>query len=210
MFAKSILTTALVFTFVSNAEAASTTKKKVTTEVTTTTIHNAPVTSSSSGSSAFSNVSDWEFTTAPTSGTFTSAKACKDCSSVTLFGASLGAHKNIQGPWQGGFEAGFLQVAKSSGSSSTTMTFTLIGLATYNLDSYLEESAFVRGGIGLYPVSKVDGTGDYENKFGFLFAAGKRFRLASNISYMPEIRLVKKGDIDFGIEGLPVNFSARF
>lgn len=202
--------TVLVLAFSNFAFAASTTTTKKKTETTTTV--SSPSSSNYSGSSSGSslNFSDWEFVTVPTVGQLTSGKACKDCSSVSLFAMGIGAHKLIKDQWQAGGEFAFSQIAKSTGSSSTTSAFTLLGIATYNLDRYIEESVFLRGGIGLFPVIKTDASGDLENKFGIMFGAGKRFRLASNISYMPEFRIVKKGDIDFGFEVYFANFAARF
>ncbi|MNL47496.1 hypothetical protein D3C87_1702880 [compost metagenome] len=84
--------------------------------------------------------------------------------------------------------------------------FDLIGVGVYNVDSDLKNSIFAKAGVGIYSVPNDDLDG-FEAQFGFFLGAGKRFAWLSNVSYTPELRLVKRGDIDMAVEIALINFS---
>ncbi|NUN05615.1 MAG: hypothetical protein HUU57_07625 [Bdellovibrio sp.] len=79
-------------------------------------------------------------------------------------------------------------------------------MGVYNLQSDLANSLFAKAGVGLYSALK-DDSSDYENKVGLFIGGGKRFAWLKNVSFSPEVRLVKRGDIDFAIEADILAFS---
>ena len=148
-----------------------------------------------------------EITTFLTRGSLTSEKLCKDCSSGTAIDVGAAYNYYLKDGFQVGGE-GQLQILSKefsrSGSSETLIT--LVGVGTYNFQNDLKNAFFAKAGIGLYPIIK-DNSSGYENKFGLFVGGGKRIQLMDSVTYSPEIRLVKKGDIDMGIEIALINFS---
>lgn len=148
-----------------------------------------------------------EITTNLTRGTFESGKACKDCSSGSTM--DLGAsylrnwEKNIQ---FGGMARLRMLSEDTSGTGSSETLLDLAAIGVYNLDSDFRNSIFAKGGLGLFASPKDNGNG-FENKLGLFIGAGKRFSIFENVTYTPELRLVKIGDIDLGIQIDLVNFS---
>ncbi|WP_413288946.1 hypothetical protein [Bdellovibrio sp. HCB337] len=141
-----------------------------------------------------------------TSGSLLSGKQCKDCDSstnITIQGMYL---RTITAEWQGGAQAGIQSI--SGGGGQTLLT--LVGLGVYNFDTNFKESFFAMGGLGIYPVIKDDGSGDYESKFGFTIGGGKRFPLWGSVNYIPTVAIVKKGDLDIGFDIEFLNFSIMF
>lgn len=148
-----------------------------------------------------------EITTFLTRGFLTSEKACKDCSSGTSIDVGAAYNYYLKDGFQVGGEAQLQILPKElSRSNSSETLITLVGVGTYNFQSDLKNAFFAKAGLGLYPLLKDNGDG-YENKFGLFVGGGKRIQLMDSITYSPEIRLVKKGDIDMGIEIALINFS---
>lgn len=142
-----------------------------------------------------------------TQGGFASYKACKDCptgSILTLTGSYL---RYWQNNMQYGVTASFINTSKEFSKNDKSATrIEAIGVGVYNLQSDLANSIFAKAGVGLYSALKDDGS-DYENKIGLFIGAGKRFAWLKNVSFSPEVRLVKRGDIDFAIEADILAFS---
>lgn len=159
------------------------------------------------GLAAKAEVPRHEVTTNLTRGIFFSGKDCKDCSTGTLLdlgGAyNIGWKDNIQFGVEGRLQ--YLSKEVSITNDSATL-IDILGVATYNISNDFANSLYAKLGIGIYAVRNDVGD-NYENKFGFFVGAGKRFYMMSNLSYMPEIRLVKKGDVDMGIQIDLINFS---
>lgn len=76
--------------------------------------------------------------------------------------------------------------------------FTLAATGTYNFNSDYSNAFFAKGGLGLYPVTKVSSSGSIENKneLGFYIAGGKRFKIWDHVNYKPGIAILKVGDAD--------------
>ncbi|MGZ3774998.1 MAG: hypothetical protein ACXVCY_14005 [Pseudobdellovibrionaceae bacterium] len=148
-----------------------------------------------------------EFTTNLTQGFYLSEKACKDCSTgsnLTVAGSYLHYWKDNM---QYGAEGALRVLSKEVTLSRTSETLIdILAIGAYNFDSNLKNSIYAKAGVGFFAVPKNDLSG-YENKFGLFVGVGKRFSWMNNISYTPELRLVKKGDIDMGIELALLNFS---
>lgn len=163
---------------------------------------------SSSSAPFFAGGSDAnEFSTLLTRGLFSAEKPCKDCDSGTTFDIGASYLHYLQDGWQVGGE-GRLQILSKevSPSRKSTTLLDIAGVVNYNFQSDLKNSIFAKGGIGFYSVLN-DSQDGYDTKLGFFIAAGKRFALWHNVSYAPELRLVKKGDIDMGVEIALLNFS---
>ncbi|MNT41453.1 hypothetical protein D3C72_1778130 [compost metagenome] len=108
--------------------------------------------------------------------------------------------------FQVGAEGQFTNLNDDASPTRKSATiFDIVGLGVYNFQNDLKESFYGKAGLGLYSVINDDGDG-YESKFGLMFAAGKRFPLFPSVTYTPEIRFVKKGDIDMGLEINFLNF----
>lgn len=105
---------------------------------------------------------------------------------------------------QAGGELGFSYV--NATTTQTTLTFMAVG--KYNFDSDLRESFYVSGGAGL--LSAMNATGGTDTKFGIMIGGGRRIPLFDKISYSPEARLYKKGDLDMNIEIQFLNLSIMF
>ncbi|MEN0059897.1 MAG: outer membrane beta-barrel protein [Bdellovibrio sp.] len=148
-----------------------------------------------------------EITTNLTNGVFVSGKECKDCSTgsvVDIGGSYLRYWKDNM---QYGVEGRLQNLSKEASAINKSATrIDLLAIGTYNLTSDLKDAIYGKAGVGIYSVINNDGD-DYENKFGFFVGAGKRFSWLNNISYTPELRLVKRGDIDIAIQVDLLNFS---
>lgn len=132
-------------------------------------------------------------------GEFTSQKACTDCSSVstfTLFGSYL---HHLKDNFQLGGEAGIT-------SSSSTTLFDLAAIGAYNVESDFKNSIYGKAGLGLASVSGPGGSGS-ETKIGFFIGGGKRFAIFNNVTYSPELRIIKKGDLDVAFQATFLNLS---
>ena len=150
---------------------------------------------------------DNEFLTNLTTGYFTSEKRCKDCSTGSTIAIGVSYLHYLKDGWQVGGEGDLRVLSKENsgtGDSETLIDVAVIG--AYNFQSDIKNAFFAKAGLGLYSMLKDDQKG-YENKFGFFLGGGKRFALWNNVTYTPELRLVKKGDIDMGIEIAFLNFS---
>ena len=150
---------------------------------------------------------DNEFETMMTNGLFTSEKLCKNCNTGTTFDIGASYLHYLRDGFQVGGEGRLRLLSKEvsvSGNSETLLDLAAVG--AYNFQSDLKNSIFVKAGVGIYSVEK-DNADGYESKLGLFVGAGKRFALWNNVSYTPELRLVKKGDIDMGIEIALLNFS---
>ncbi|HEX7672727.1 MAG TPA: hypothetical protein VF412_01080 [Bdellovibrio sp.] len=148
-----------------------------------------------------------EFETMMTNGLFSSEKVCKDCDSGTTLDIGASYLHYLRDGFQVGGEGRLRLLSKEvSGTGGSETLLDLAAVGAYNFQSDLKNAIFVKAGVGLYSVLK-DSRDGYENKLGLFVGAGKRFALWSNVSYTPELRLVKKGDIDMGVEIALLNFS---
>ncbi|WP_374075456.1 hypothetical protein [Bdellovibrio bacteriovorus] len=148
-----------------------------------------------------------EITTNLTRGVFQSGKNCKDCDTGTIIDIGGSYLRYWKDNMQYGVEARLQNLSKeASGVGKSVTRIDLLGVGTYNLTSDLANAIYAKAGVGLYSVVNDDGD-DYENKFGFFVGAGKRFSWLNNVSYTPELRLVKRGDIDIAIQIDLLNFS---
>lgn len=148
-----------------------------------------------------------EITTNLTGGEFFSGKDCKNCDSGSTLVLGAGFLHTLDSNIQIGGEGAFRMLSKTrSGTGDSETLFDIVGVGAWNFTSDFANSIFAKAGIGLYSVLKDDNSG-YENKLGFFIGGGKRFQWLNNVSYSPELRLAKKGDIDMGIEIHVLNFS---
>lgn len=146
-----------------------------------------------------------EIQTNLSSGLFHSGEQCADCDSGTAITAELSYLRYLKDNFQVGGEAAINILSEEySGTNDSATTFKLVGVGVYNLDSDLKNSIFAKAGVGLYPV--ID-NGDWETQFGFFIGGGKRFSWLSNVSYSPEVRLTKAGDLDMAVDIAFLNFS---
>ncbi|WII73107.1 outer membrane beta-barrel protein [Bdellovibrio sp. 22V] len=150
-----------------------------------------------------------EILTSFTQGSFVSGKECEDCDSstnLTLQASYLQTWKNNM---QWGFEGGIRMLSEEiSGTGSSETLFQIVALGVYNFDNDMKNAIYAKAGIGLYPILERDAGGnDYENQFGFFLGIGKRFAWLNNVSYTPELRMVKRGDIDIGFQIDVLQFS---
>ncbi|QDK39072.1 hypothetical protein [Bdellovibrio sp. NC01] len=150
--------------------------------------------------------SQHEFTTILTRGVLTSEKACKDCDTATVIDVGASYSHYLKDGFQVGGEARIQLLPKEVTGGDSATLIDLLAVGTYNFQSDLKNAFFAKLGLGLYGLLKDNRDGG-EEKFGFFLSAGKRFALWNNVSYSPEFRLVKKGDIDMGIEVAVLNFS---
>ncbi len=141
-------------------------------------------------------------------GSYRSYKDTSDGPSYSRFAARGALSRIVMRQVQVGGELGFVSL---SGGNAKISYFELIGFGTYNFDSNLDESFYAKGGLGLYAVRKDSpDNGEYENKIGLFFGAGKRFPLWRKVHYSPEIRLTKRGSLDFELSLHFANFSVMF
>lgn len=160
-------------------------------------------TSTSSSDSFFSDWSDKELSLTGTSGSFESYKV--GTSSVTEINVSAGLSTLVYEQVQAGAELSFASV---SGGSTSRSGFGILAFGAYNFDYSLRESMYAKGGLGTFPVE--DGKGGLENKFGFMVGGGKRIPLWEKVTYTPEARLMKIGDLDMQFKIQFLNFSYLF
>lgn len=164
-------------------------------------------TSTSGTASLFSSGFRHELMTSLTRGSFVSGKECKNCDTGTIIDVSGSYLRSWKETLQYGVEARLLNLSKeASGTGKSATRFDILGIGAYNLSSDFKNSLYAKAGVGLYSVLKDDGS-DYENKFGLFIGVGKRFEWLNNLTYTPELRLVKRGDIDFAIQIDVLNFS---
>ncbi len=163
--------------------------------------YRADRTYSSANSFSFGGSFEHEITTNLTEGGFFSGKRSKngDSGTIVAFGASY--LQFLKEKIQIGGEG---RLVSNSFDSSTIID--AIGVLAYNLDNDLKNSIFGKAGVGIYSVPKTTGSG-YDSQFGFFLGAGKRFTWLSNVSYTPELRLTKRGDIDMQVDIAFLNFS---
>lgn len=161
-----------------------------------------------SASSGYSYMGSYihEIDTNMTVGSYTSEKAYKDADTGTNLSLSGAYLHYLKDGIQVGGEASFSSLSKElSGTGDSETIFDLVGVGVYNFQNDLKESIYAKAGIGLYSVLNDDHDG-YESKLGFFIGAGKRFPLFPSVTYNPEIRLTKKGDIDMGLSIALINF----
>lgn len=148
-----------------------------------------------------------EITTNMTGGMFFSGKNCKNCDSASELGLGAGYLRTLDQNVQVGAEGSLRMLSKySSGTGGSETLIDIMGVGAWNFTPDFSNAIFAKAGIGLYSVIK-DNAGGYENKLGFFLGGGKRFQWMTNVAYSPEIRLIKKGDLDMGVEIHVVNFS---
>ena len=84
------------------------------------------------------------------------------------------------------------------GSFDSQSRFTLAATGTYNFNTDYSNAFFAKGGLGLYPVTKISNAGTIENKneLGVYIAGGKRFKIWDHVNYKPGISIQKVGDVD--------------
>jgi hypothetical protein len=141
-----------------------------------------------------------EIQTYSTRGAFESGKACKNCDSGTVIDVGGAYLYTLDSKLQVGGDARLRSLSKeASGVGKSVTVIDLIGIGVFNFQPDFDNAFYAKGGIGLYAVLNDNGT-DYENKLGLQIGGGKRFPLFSNVTYNPELNLIKRGDIDFGIE----------
>jgi hypothetical protein len=146
-----------------------------------------------------------EVTTNLTQGYFFSGNRTKNGDSGTDIMVSASYLRYLTDGWQVGGEGGLRIVSKQlsdTGDSETLIT--LVAIGAYNFESDIKSSLYAKAGVGLYPVR--DGA-DYNSQLGFFVGGGKRFQIFNGITYTPELRLEKKGDLDMGVSIAFLNFS---
>ncbi|UOF00919.1 hypothetical protein [Bdellovibrio reynosensis] len=194
---------ALVLAFTVSAQAQKRTKapgtrvsKQTQTERSYTTTSN----NSYSYGGSFTHEIFFNLTGSRSGGSYLSFKEHKDGDTATVLDVGGTYLRYWKDNMQYGVEARFRSLSKEASASQKSATlFDALGVGVYNLNSDLDDSIYAKAGFGLYSVLNDDGDG-YENKFGFFLGAGKRFALFNNVAYAPELRLVKRGDIDMAIQ----------
>lgn len=135
-------------------------------------------------------------------------KECKDCASGSRFILDISYLHTWKDNMQYGGEAGMRILSKEySGTGDSETLFDLVGVGVYNLESDFANSLYAKAGVGFYATPKENRTDGYETKLGMFIGAGKRFEFLRNVTYTPEFRFIKRGDIDFGMEFNVINFS---
>lgn len=191
-----LLAMTAVLSFAFNAQAQTRNRNRTTTapEARTTTVPETRSYATRGGSFVH------EIQTYGTSGAFLSGKQCKNCDSGTTIIVGASYLYTLQDNIQVGGDGALRILSKEvSGVGKSVTTLEAIGIGVFNFDSDFANAFYAKGGIGLYSVLN-DTASDYENKLGLQIGGGKRFPLFSNVTYNPEINLIKKGDIDFMIE----------
>lgn len=160
----------------------------------------------SSGSMTFGGGSfQNELQTNLSSGFFHSGNRVKDGNSGTVIAGSLSYLRYLKDGFQAGGEAEINILSKEySATNDSATTFKLVAVGAYNFDADLKNSFYAKAGVGLYPV--IDGN-SYKTQFGFFLGGGKRFSWIGNVSYAPELRLTKAGDLDMAVDIYFLNFS---
>lgn len=148
-----------------------------------------------------------EVTTNLTQGYFYSGNRCKDCNSGTNITASASYLRYLTDGWQVGGEGGLQILSKEwSGTGDSKTLVTLVAIGAYNFQSDIKSSLYAKAGIGLYPVLNSTAS-NYDTQLGFFIGGGKRFQILNGITYTPELRLEKHGDLDLGVNIAFLNFS---
>jgi hypothetical protein len=75
-------------------------------------------------------------------------------------------------------------LAIATGGGSTITTFSLFGLARLNFSGPIQDSAFIEVGPGL---EYANAFGASATDFAFIVGVGKRFQLARNVSWIPQV-----------------------
>lgn len=159
-------------------------------------------TSSSSGS-FFSDWSDKELSLTGTAGTFETYKV--GSSSVTSIDISAALAMLVYEHIQAGAEVNFVSISGGSVSSSGVG---ILAFGTYNFDYSIKESLYAKAGLGSFMVQNTAGGSD--NKFGFMAGIGKRIPMWEKVTYAPEARLMKIGDLDMQFKIMFLNFTYMF
>jgi len=98
------------------------------------------------------------------------------------------------------------EISSISLNGNTNTYINLLGVGAYNLDTDFKQSVFIKAGVGIYTIQ--DAGTNTETKMGVFIASGKRFTMMfDHVTYSPEIRIIKKGNLDFGFEANLLNFS---
>ncbi|WP_413558718.1 hypothetical protein [Bdellovibrio sp. HCB209] len=146
-----------------------------------------------------------EITTNLTQGHFVSGNRQVDGDNGTAITASVSYLRYLKDGFQVGGEGGIQLLSKAwSGTGESETLIDIAAIGAYNFQSDLKSSFFAKAGVGLYSVYD---TNDYENQFGFFIGGGKRIQILDGITYTPEIRIEKKGDLDMGFNVAFLNFS---
>lgn len=143
-------------------------------------------------------------------GQYLSFKEHKDGNTATVLDVGGTYLRYWKDNMQYGVEGRFRSLSKEAtltGKSATLID--ALGVGVYNLSSDLDDSIYAKAGFGMYAVLNDDADG-YENKLGFFVGAGKRFSWLNNFAYAPEIRMVKRGDIDIAIQIDFLNFAVHW
>lgn len=184
-------------------------KKKPTSEavatssvIQTQTLHtqSSAITHIASSGNSFTH----EFQTSLTTGGFTSQKRCSNCDSNTTFNVQISYLHFLQEKIQIGGE---LAIDNNSYYGTSNTYLTAMGVAAYNFQNDLNNAFFTKIGLGFFTIPKGTST---ETKLGFFLGGGKRFQWLPNINYSPELRIVKKGDLDVGFEFSLLNFGIHW
>jgi hypothetical protein len=103
---------------------------------------------------------------------------------------------------------GMAGISSFSGSGSRT-GLTAVGVGVWNFDVDFKEAFFAEAGAGIYPVLNSTQS-DFESKIGLYVGGGKRFPIWERVNFIPSAYLVKKGDLDVGIDIEFLNLSIMF
>ncbi|MDD4975521.1 MAG: hypothetical protein PHY93_14270 [Bacteriovorax sp.] len=200
--------TAFIFLslLLTNSFAATTTAKKKTKTKKATQSKEVvqAISSQASSTTSVPNAYLNEIFTNITKGSLNIGKGCKDCESRTTIDVHASYLRYLQDKIQAGLEGG---LNSTSGGNSTTL-IDLAAVGVYNLDNNLSNSFFGKVGLGIFTVPTIGS--DTETKLGAFVGAGKRFSWLTNVNYVPEFRIVKKGNIDIGLELTLLNFSIHW
>jgi hypothetical protein len=168
-------------------------------DIVSTNTYSQPTSSSSSVKSFFRGGSEFqnEFLANFSAGELSIEKPCKQCDSNTTISLQASYLHHLQDKIQVGVEGGLT-------SYSNNTLFDLIGVGAYNFDADFKNAFYAKAGLGFFSVAAGN---DTETKFGLFLGGGKRFALFNNVTYSPELRLIKKGDLDISFLATFLNFS---
>lgn len=159
------------------------------------------------GFSAQAEVPRHEVTTNLTRGIFYSGKECKDCSAGSLFDLGTAYNWGWKDNVQVGVEGRLQYLSKEFSVTADSATLIdALAVGTYNISNDFANSIYAKLGLGIFAVRN-DAGDNYENQFGLFVGIGKRFYMMNNLSYMPEVRFIKKGDLDMSVQVDLINFS---
>lgn len=198
---------ALVLAFTVSTQAKKTAAPGTRVSKQTEATERAYASSSSYSYGAYTHEIFMNLTAGRSGGQYLSGKEHKDGSTGTIIDVGGTYLRYWKDNMQYGAEARFRNLSKEASLTGKSATlFDLLAVGVYNVSSDLNDSFYGKAGVGLYAVLNDDADG-YENKFGFFLAGGKRFSWLNNVAYSPELRLVKRGDIDMAIQIDFLNFS---